>query len=428
MTYFTMSSKELDQIGIFEKLRVSEISQGTAAAALGISTRQVRRKLKQYRRDGPTSLVHAARGTPSNRQLPLERCREAIRLVDEYYSDFGPTFAAEKLAEIHGLVIGKETLRGLMVTAGLWTPKIQKQGVVHVWRARRAARGELIQFDGSYHDWFEGRGPRCCLVAFIDDATSDVLWAEFVESESTDSLLQATWHYFEREGRPISMYADRGGVYKVNSHNQDDDRVTQFGRALSELSVELIHARSPQAKGRIERLFGTLQDRLVKELRLKGISTMEEANVFLKDTYLSLHNAQFAVLPKEPADLHRSLEGYDLAAVLCSKETRVLQSDWCLLYQNRFLQLDRKQSLILSKQEKITLSHYLDGTLHLTLRGVRLSFTELLERPAKPARTTVPTLPRLPQRPPANHPWRHFNVSTKPDISKWLEPDISILA
>ncbi len=227
-----MTQNELDQIAVFERLTTRKISQQTAAQALGLSMRQTRRKLSAYRTDGARSLIHGARGKRSNRQL----------------------------------------------TVGLWKPRAQKQGSTHLWRERRACLGELVQLDGSSHDWFEGKTAPCCLLAFIDDATSSVLWAEFCESESTESLLRATSSYLECCGRPLSLYTDRGGVYKVNIHNAEGDRETQFGRALTELDISLIHARSPQAKGRIERLFGTAQDRLVKDLRLAGISTREAGN------------------------------------------------------------------------------------------------------------------------------------------------------
>lgn len=421
-----MSQKEVDQIGIFEKLQAKELKQGAAARVLGITTRQVRRKLRAYRQSGSISLAHSARGKPGNHQLSAELKTLAVGLVREKYPDFAPTFAAEKLLELHGVKIGKETLRGLMIEAGLWVPKVLRQGEVHQWRARRACRGELVQLDGSYHLWFEDRGELCCLLAFIDDATSEIVWAEFVKSESTESLMQATLHYLTKEGRPVSLYTDRGGVYKVNIHNEEGALTTQYERALSELSIGLIHARSPQAKGRVERLFGTLQDRLVKELRLAGISTMAEANIFLQQTYLPVHNTKFAVPPQETTDLHRSIAEYDLPAVLCVKETRVLQSDWCLSYQNRWLQLDKCQSTILAKREKITVSHYLDGSLHLSVRNIKLTFKELLTRPTKQVPKPHPKQPRVWLAPPANHPWRQPYPKPKEDISIWPKEDISI--
>lgn len=415
MTYLTMSQKEIDQIGIFEKLQHQEISQGAAAHALGLSTRQVRRKLKKYQTLGASSLVHGARGKPGNRQLASELCEQAITLVHTHYPDFGPTLATEKLEEIHGVKIGKETVRKLMTAAGLWKPQGNRQRSVHLWRVRRTCLGDLVQLDGSHHAWFEERAHACCLLAFIDDATSKLLWLEFCGSESTECLLRATWHYLAASGRPRQLYTDRGGVYKVNLGNQENDKETQYSRALKELEIGLIFARSPQAKGRVERVFGTLQDRLVKELRLQGISNIVEANHYLWEEYLGLHNAKFAITPQEPANLHRSLDGFDLPAILCAKETRKLQADWCLSYQNRWLQVLPKQQIILAKREKITVSHHLDGTLHLCVRGTSLAFRELLERPVKPLREKLPDLRHLSHKPAADHPWKTipFDYSTQ---------------
>lgn len=428
MTFLTMSQKEVDQISIFEKLKNKEIKQAQAGSILHCSIRQVKRKLKAYRQRGPASLVHAARGKPGNRLFAPEFKEQVQVRIAEKYSNFGPTFAAEKLLELDNLKVNKETLRGWMSEAGLWHPQEHRQKEVHVWRERRTRFGDLVQLDGSTHAWFEGRGPRCCLIAFIDDATSTVLWAEFCECESTEALLTATTHYFEKEGRPISLYTDRGGVYKVNISNEEGGKVTQYERALNELGVKLIHARSPQAKGRIERLFGTLQDRLVKELRLHGISSMEEANTFLREVYVRAHNGRFAVPPRESTNLHRSLNGFDLPAILCRKETRTLQADWCISYHNRWLQVVPRQQVILAKREEITISHYLDGTLHLSVRGNQLNFKELLERPVRPPREKLLDLRRVGHQPTSNHPWKndHF-INRKRDISKLPERDISIL-
>ena len=376
-----MSQTEAESIVTFEKLKQGELNQGEAAKLLGLSLRQVKRKLKAYRKDGVRALVHGARGKPGNRQLPQSLKAEAVQLVRERYADFGPSFASEKLASLHGIRINRETLRLLMAADGIWQPRRQKSGETHEWRPRRECRGELVQLDGSHHAWFEGRAPKCCLLAFIDDATSELLWAEFCDGESTENLLLATWHYLEQYGRPLSLYTDRGGVYKVNLGNEEDDRVTQYGRSLQDLHIGLIHARSPQAKGRVERLFGTLQDRLVKELRLAGISDIAQANRFLRETYLPQHNAKFAVPAKSPTDLHRSLGSFDLAHSLSLREERTLTPDRCLRYKNRWLQLQPKQPRILSRKEQIEVREHLDGNLHLWLRGAELSFQELTARP-----------------------------------------------
>ena len=415
-----MSTKEVDQILIFEKLKAKALSQREASRILHLSLRQVKRKMKKYREVGALSLVHAARGKPGNRSLgPLIK-KSALTLVKEKYADFSPTFASEKLAELHGIMVNKETLRQWMTDSGIGKATPLKQGTVHVWRERRSCRGELVQLDGSYHNWFEDRADRCCLLAFIDDATSELLWAEFCESESTECLMQATNNYLMKEGRPVSVYADRGSVYQVNKGNENKDRVTQYERALTELTIELIPARSPQAKGRVERLFGTLQNRLVKELRLAEISGVQEANIFLRDTYFAKHNQQFSVAPKDATDVHRALEGYRLQEILCIKATRKLQNDWCLSYFKRWLQLDPQQPVVLHKNEAITVNHYLDGSLHLTKDMVVLTFKELTERPVPPAPVPKDQAHKKSTAhvPAATHPWKHdYFINRKRDIS-----------
>lgn len=248
MKRYAMSRKELDQVGIFERLKVKSMKQKEAAVVLGLSERQIREKLRLFRTLGPPSLIHRLRGKPSNNQLDPELGEKALRLVTDKYSDFGPTFAAEKLFEIDGVKINHETLRKKMVVAGLWQPK--KQKIKHrQWRERKECLGELIQLDGSDHDWFEERAPRCDLLAFIDDATGNVLHLEFA-AESTLGVMRSTKHYLDKHGRPVGLYTDRGGVYRVNQNNPEHDKLTQFERALGELDIEPIHARSPQAKGR----------------------------------------------------------------------------------------------------------------------------------------------------------------------------------
>lgn len=408
ITWITMSRREVSQIPVFESLKARTITQPDAAKQLRLTIRQVKRKLRAYRREGPKSLPHRLRGRPSNHATPDAEKDRALAILRKMYPDFGPTFAAEKLAEEHRLVVHPEVLRRWMTAGGLW----RVHGgplTVHVWRERKASRGEMTQADGSDHAWFEDRGPRCTLLAFIDDATSALLWLEFVEEETTAALMTATWDYLERAGRPLSLYVDRHSIYRVNIHNADGERMTQFSRAMSELDVELIHARSPQAKGRVERLFGTLQDRLVKELRLQGISTLEDANRFVRDVYLPKHNAKFAVAPKSPRDLHRSLRGYALSQIFCHREERVVKNDFTLQYQRRLFQLSPRQSTILRPGDVVTVSEGLDGSIALGIRAVSLRFHEIAERPSPPACEKV-TYPRVQWTPPADHPWRQARV------------------
>jgi hypothetical protein len=394
-------------------LSEGKIKQKAAASQLGLSVRQVKRKLKDYRRAGPTSLAHGLRGKPSNNQLEPGLRDRALGVVSERYPDFGPTLAAEKLAELHDIHINPETLRAAMTEVGLWRPKHRPVNV-HVWRERKDFVGELVQGDGSPHAWFEDRAPKCTLLAFIDDATSRILWLEFALSESTDSLMQATWQYLETHGRPVALYFDRGGVYKVNLGNPDDERITQYARALDELDIRLIHARSPQAKGRVERLFHTLQNRLVKELRLADISTISEANRFVRDVYIPRHNAKFAVEPKQPTDLHRSPKGYDLNHILCLKNPRLLTSDFTLRYRSRWLQLDAKQPTRISPKDHLMVYEHLNKELSVWIRSTKLNF-QIIPKPA--AKSTLNMATRPPKSkghtPPTDHPWRKFTIKQK---------------
>jgi len=410
MEAVTMSRKELSQVAVFSQLREGTMTKKEAAVNLGLSLRHMKRKWSAYKASGydPASLVHKLRGAPSNHRIDEELVTQAVELVKTKYPDFGPTFAAEKLAEQDKLVVGHDTLRRALIAAGVWTVHGQHHPTAHPWRERRAARGELVQGDGSPHAWFEDRAPKCTLIQFIDDATSEVVELELADGESTHALMTATRHYLKRSGRPGAFYVDRGGVFKVNIHNANNDKVTQYERALSELDIELIHARSPQAKGRVERGFQTHQDRLVKELRLAGISTMAEANVFIRKVYLPKHNRKFAVTARQSGDAHRSLEGYDLDTILATKEQRIVTNDLTIQYKTRWFQLSPKQPTIVRPKHVVTVSEHLDGHISLQHGRTSLNFREVAKRPARLPEPFLHRLtPRLPWKPPANHPWRN---------------------
>ncbi len=415
MTGVTMSRKELDQVGVFRQVKEGTMTQIAAATQLGLSLRQVQRKWSTYTQSGndPASLAHKLRGQPSNRRLDEALVTQAVELVRAKYPDFGPTFATEKLAEEHQLTIGRERLRQAMSRAGIWTVHGQHRPAAHPWRERRAMRGELVQADGSPHAWFEDRAPTCTLIQFIDDATGDLLALELHDGESTHALMTTTKHLLEDHGRPSAIYTDRGGVFKVNLHNPDDDKVTQYERALTELGIRLIHARSPQAKGRVERGFQTHQDRLVKELRLAGISTITEANVFIRDRYLPKHNRKFAVMARQGGDAHRPVVGYDLDAILATKEERIVTNDLTIRYQTRWFQLTPNQRTIVRPKHVVTVSTHLDGHFSLHHGRTLLDFTEVHEQP----RRTQPVVrhqphPRMPYKPAPNHPWRTYPLTT----------------
>lgn len=405
MELLTMSRKEIDQVSIFEKLKNKGIKQSDAAKMLDLSVRQVKRKIKDYRRIGAKCLIHGNRGKTGNRRIDEEKAKLAIELIKEKYSDFGPTLAAEKLLEIHSLEFDHETLRRLMTKEGLWKVKIVRTITKHFWRERKPCFGEMVQLDGSPHDWFEGRAEKCTLIAFIDDATSQILWLEFAKSESVESLMKSTRSYIETYGKPASFYADRGSVYKVNKNNPDNDKITQYGRAMNEIHVKLINARSPEAKGRVENLFGTLQDRLVKELRLANISSIEEANKFARGIYIPKHNAKFAVKPKSEINLHEPIDGYDLDNTFCIKENRQVNKDHTINYKARFFQLEDKQATIVRPKNIVTINESLNGSIEIYLRKTKLNFKELPTRPEKQNKP-IELKERKTHTPQANHPWR----------------------
>jgi transposase len=417
-----MARKELNQISVFESLENKKIKQKEAAQMLGLSIRQVKRKIKEYRRHGAASLIHKNRGKPSNRHLKEGQIETALNLVRENYSDFGPTFAAEKLWEIHKTKINPETLRLKMIEAGLWKPHIKKVNH-HYFRERKASFGELVQIDGSPHKWFEDRAPICTLLAFIDDATSQILNLEFVESETTTALMEATKNYLTSFGRPTAFYSDRGCVYKVNIHNIEEEKVTQYKRALDEIDIKLIWARSPQAKGRVERLFKTLQDRLVKELRLHNISDIESANEFSKTQYIEKHNDRFAVTSQDETNLHRPIEGYDLDQAFCLKEERNINSDMTVRYKNSWFQFEKKQPTLIFPKNTIEVWESLDQKITFHLRKCQLNAIKLEAKPIRIKEKKEVKERKVWKLTPA-HPWLN---NKKRDISTLEESDILIL-
>jgi len=391
MTTYPMSAKELDRVEVVRRLLRQEIRQVQAAALLGLSPRQVRRLTPRFQERGPRGLVHASRGRAGNHRMPDAERVKIVRLLHARYPDFGPTFAAEKLSERHGIARDPKTIRQLMLTEGLWIPRRGKARSEHrQWRQRKAALGELVQFDGSYHDWFEGRGGlgEICLLAAIDDATGEVLHAKFVADEGVFPVFGFWRGYVERLGVPRAVYLDRFSTYKMTQRVavENPDLKTQFQRAMAELRCEVIFARSPQAKGRVERLFGTLQDRLIKELRLEGIATTEAANRFLADVFLPKFNARFAVAPASPANLHRVLTAREhpaLDAIFSRQETRVVRNDWTVSYASTWYQLLRQQPVTVCRQDVVTVEERPDGTVRFRLRGKVLNAAVLPARPTK---------------------------------------------
>lgn len=342
-----MSQRDRDRLKVLHEAGRGHITQKQAGERLKLSERWVRKLVGRLRKEGDGGILHRLRGRASKRKIPRAVREKAVKLVKREYADFGPTLAAEYLAKEHGLRVSKETLRQWLMEGGVWKRKRRRVEEVHVWRARRACPGELVQWDTSEHDWFEGRGPRLCLVAMLDDASSRAL-ARFEEHDTTEENLRLLRTYLERWGRPVEFYTDQDSLFTINRavrHAEDEaweEELTQIGRALRELGVGWIPAHSPQAKGRIERFFGTAQDRLVKGMRKAGVRTREEANAYLEQEYLPLWNSRFTVEPANPTDAHRPLgREHDLEAILSHVESRVVANDYTIRYDRKIYQIAR---------------------------------------------------------------------------------------
>jgi len=398
-----LSMNERDQLVTFSKLKDGHISQATAANILRFSVRWVRKKFKRFMKFGTSGLVHQNRNKPSKKAWNPNQKAFVMKLFDGHFNGFGPTFAAEKLNDLYDIKINRETLRQAMMAHGYWhgrkrKPKHRK------WRERKEYFGAMIQLDGSPHDWFEGRACKCTLLVFIDDATSTIVHAELVPSESTKSLMVATRHYVQRFGRPLSFYVDFGGVFSVNTNNPDRIKITQFKRACQELGIDVKYAHSPQAKGRVERSNSTHQDRLVKELRLHNISTIEEANKFIVNNYIPAHNSRFAVKAAKSGDVHKSITTHNLDNIFCLKEERVIQNDFTVQYKNRILQLLPDQKAVIRPKESVLIFEHFDSHLAVSIRNIKLDFTEIVQRPIRLQET--PLRQHMIHKPATNHPWR----------------------
>jgi transposase len=328
----TMTMRELDRYKVIQDVADGTLMPWRAAERLGLTTRQIRRLVGRLREHGPGGLVSGRRAKPSNNRLDAATADRALAIIRERYADFGPTLACEKLVECHGIRLAKETVRRLMMDAGLWVPRRQRPPKVYQPRARRACLGELIQIDGSEHAWFEDRAPQCTLLVYVDDATSRLMQLHFTASESTFSYFEATRAYIERYGKPGAFYSDKASVFRNTSAGRTGNRVTHFGRAMYELNVDTFCANSSSAKGRVERAHQTLQDRLVKELRLRGISTVIDANAYAP-SFMAAYNARFAKPPRSAFDAHRPLRADErLELVLTWREPRKVTKSLTVQY------------------------------------------------------------------------------------------------
>jgi transposase len=408
-----MSKRELTRLEVMQRLKDKRLTQKEAAQLLGRSTRQVKRLWRAYQEKGPAGLVSARRGKPSNNRLDADLFQEVLRLIKANYEDFGPTLAHEKLTEVHQLQISRESVRRIMIAEQIWKPKRAKQSAIHQLRERRACFGELVQLDGSDHAWFEDRGPKCTLLVYIDDATGQLMELWFVPDETFFAYCEATRHYLERYGKPVAFYSDKHGIFRVNQARPLglSSGLTQFGRAMQELDIQIICANSPQAKGRIERANQTLQDRLVKELRLRGISDMETANAFLPEVRED-YNRRFAVLPRSSHNAHRPLLKADnLELILTHQETRTLSKNLTVQFKHVIYQIQSKRPGYALRNAKVSVCENAKGEVTILYKNKPLSYSVYHKSPRQAEVVDIKSLDRqvkTPTSPAANHPWRRY--------------------
>src|SRR5690349_13811149 len=421
-----MTQADRDRLVTLKKARKRLITQGEAAGELGVSTRQVQRLLEALKRDGDKAVVHGLRGQPSNRKIESEIEREAVKILSApVYAGFGPTLAAEYLGKKHGIEASKETVRQWMMRAKLWRGRKEKVKQIHLWRPRRSRFGELVQWDTSEHDWLEGRGEKLYLIAMIDDATSR-LFARFVQHDSTEENMKLLGSYLEKFGRPLTFYTDKASLFRNNEKRRrdepgvDKDPVemppTQIGRALRELGITWMAAHSPQAKGRVERNFGTAQDRLVKGMRVAGVKTIAQANQYLIEDYLAWWERELTVEAAKPDDAHRPLEkSHNLAASLSYVETRQVRPDYTLRWDGRLFQIERRGIATGLRGANVRVEKRLDGSLAVRYGERYLPVTECVvpeKQKPNPAANTART-----RRHRRGSDWdQHFDLKKAPKI------------
>jgi len=418
------SQEEFRRLHVIQKVLEGGLKQVEAAEILSLSSRHIRRVVRRVWEEGQRGIVHRLRGRPSNRKIPDRLKDKVIKLYRTTYKGFGPTLASEKLLERDGVSISDETLRNWLIETGDWK-RVRKGRRHRQWRERKGHRGEMVQIDGSHHAWFEDRGDPCVLMGYIDDAMGDV-FGRFYDHEGTMPAMDSFKRYIRKRGLPLRVYLDKHSTYKstakatIEEQLEGMEPLSEFERALKELGVEVSHAHSPQAKGRIERLFRTFQDRVVKEMRLRGIKTLEEGNPFLEQ-YLPLYHKRFSVPPREKDDVHRPLpRGIDLNAILCIKTERTLRNDFTVAHNHKLYQIEEA-----TKASKVIVQDRMDGSMRVTYQGRALRFREITERPQKENQQFIVTRRRKTYIPPADHPWRRFKIKNHlHDRKRFLESQI----
>jgi transposase len=408
-----MSNREITRLEVMQRLKEKRLKQKQAAAMLGLSIRQVKRLYRSYRKKGAQGLVSKRRGKPSNHRLDAGVAQQALDLIKEKYEDFGPTLAHEKLTEVHHLGLSRESVRRIMIEEGVWKPKRAKQPATHQMRERRGCLGELVQIDGSDHAWFERRGPKCTLLVFIDDATGQLLELWFVPDETFFAYCEASRHYFERYGKPVAFYSDKHGIFRVNQPRPlgTTSGLTQFGRAMQELDIQIICANTPQAKGRIERANQTLQDRLVKELRLRGISDIDCANAYLPE-FREDFNRRFAVQPRSTHDAHRPLlKTENLGIILTYQKTGTLSKNLTVQFNHVVYQIQSRRPDYTLRNAQVTVCENAQGEVTILYKNAPLAYT-IYHKPARQAEIvdtkTLDHQLKAPKPPAPDHPWRTY--------------------
>jgi len=412
-----MTTEERLRLKVVEELVEGKINGTTAAVKLNLSVRQVKRLKKLFKEKGVDGLIHNARGRVGTRKTCVSLENRIVDIVKEKYYDFGPLMVWEKIEDIHQIQIGRETIRQIMIRNNIWESKKRKRGQYFSWRDRRSSYGELEQFDGSYHDWFEGRNPNipeACLLAAIDDATGRITNAKFDYNESVVAVFSFWFEYINQNGIPVEIYLDKFSTYKINHPAATDniELMTQFRRAMKELGTNLICANTPQAKGRVERLFETLQDRLVKEMRLANINTIEDANRFLKEKFIPWYNGRYAVIPRSNNNCHRKIDistGLKLRSIFAKHYMRGINNDFTVSYRSRYYQLEEIQPTTVFKGDKVLIEERLNNTIKIKYKERYLNFFPIPEKPQKDKSSPVVlTEHKSNWIPPIDHPWRRF--------------------
>ena len=413
-----MSVKELGRLEVMQKLSEKRMSQKEASRILDLCQRQIKRLLKAYRTDGAAGLISKHRGRIGNNRLPEKTRKQALNLLKTKYQGFGPTLAHEKLIEKDKLQLSVESVRKLMIEEDLWKPRKAKRVVTHQLRERRACFGELVQIDGSPHAWFEDRAAPCVLLVFIDDATGKVVELRFVESESFFSYAQAAEAYFKRYGKPVALYSDKHSIFRVNQSSAGKtDALTQFGRAMQELDIQIICANTPQAKGRVERANQTFQDRLVKEMRLRGIDALVAGNAYLPE-FMQDFNQRFGKEPRSTVDAHRPLTVKDdLARILTWQETRTLSKNLTVQFETVAYQIQTERPTYAMRQAIVTLCKDAHQNITILYKGKSLPFTVFHKQAKQSQVVSAKNIGQAIRQPPAphspapDHPWRRFPIS-----------------